>query len=85
MPTDDVKLTRARRAVLMGLYEGRELARSSGGFWWRDDMQNGWVQSNTVSWLSRHGWLTVRTGFPLTAALTPSGRALAERLAKEGR
>lgn len=83
------KLTPARRAVLMGLYEGLHCCRSYGGStpisaWWLSDRRLG---TPMVEAMERERLVVVRQTYPTaqTLELTPAGRALAERLAKEGR
>lgn len=73
-------LTPARRAVLMGLYEGRRLVRLavSRRLVWSDGARQ---HPGPVYAAVRQLWVAPRPG---GYQLTDSGRALAERLAREG-
>lgn len=81
------RLTPARRAVLLGLLEGREISRSHGGrtpitSWSTFGRRFG---TPMIEALTREGLVRPEQTYPTaqTLRLTPAGRALAERLAKE--
>ena len=79
----DPKLTPARRAVLMGLYEGRRLYFYVYSAWWAEvEGTNSAQHPKPVRWLKDAR--LIEHGDGNAVALTPAGRALAERLAREG-
>lgn len=72
------RLTPARKAVLLGLLEGRIKRLTD----MAPDVADAFADA---MWAEECVLLEDESGFKFTPALTPAGRTLAERLAKEGR